>query len=199
MPDMDIRELEFDDLAQVFALGERLFTADRYPALYRTWEEYELVEFFLTDGDTSFVAEIDDRIVGFALGTVIQKRRSAWTYGYLMWLGVDPDFSRQGIATRLVRRLKEAFIEEGARMIMVDTAADNTKALAFFEEMGFGSLQEHVYLSLNLTGDRTYKRLRRQGRSSHALVTQRMSLSTPPAPDPRPVPPPVLSENSHEN
>jgi len=32
-----IREMELEDLSVVFALGERLFTAEKWPNLYRTW------------------------------------------------------------------------------------------------------------------------------------------------------------------
>jgi hypothetical protein len=34
-----VRELEIDDLAPVYHLGEELFTSDLYPYLYRTWDK----------------------------------------------------------------------------------------------------------------------------------------------------------------
>ena len=39
-PEIIIREIELDDLAPVYHLGERLFTCDLYPFLYRTWDEW---------------------------------------------------------------------------------------------------------------------------------------------------------------
>lgn len=155
---LDVREVELEDLPAIFALGERLFTADRHSALYRTWDEYELVDLFSSDGETCLVATIDDKVVGFALGTLIEKRRSAWTYGYLVWLGVDPEAGRRGIGRRIVERLKAIFIEAGARMMLVDTAAGNLEAVAFFRSAGFGHEEKHVYLSKNLTTDPGYKR-----------------------------------------
>lgn len=155
---LEIREVELEDLPAIFALGERLFTADRHSTLYRTWDEYELVDTFSSDGETCLVATLDDRVVGFALGTLIEKRRSAWTYGYLVWLGVDPTAGRRGIGRRIVERLKAIFIEAGARMMLVDTAAGNVEALHFFRSAGFGQEQKHVYLSKNLTTDPEYKR-----------------------------------------
>jgi hypothetical protein len=47
-----IREIELPDLAPVFALGQRLFTAEKWPTLYRSWDQYELVHLFGTNGDT---------------------------------------------------------------------------------------------------------------------------------------------------
>jgi hypothetical protein len=34
----------------------------------------------------------------------------------------------------------------------VDTEADNLPALEFFRKMGFGNPQEHIYLTLNMSG-----------------------------------------------
>jgi ribosomal protein S18 acetylase RimI-like enzyme len=36
----------------------------------------------------------------------------------------------------------------------VDTEADNLQALRFFRKLGFGKPQEHIYLSLNLSGQK---------------------------------------------
>lgn len=147
-----VRELELEDLPAVYALGERLFTAERWPSLYRTWDEYELAEFFASEADNCFIAEDDDgRLIGFILGTIIEKRRSAWTYGWVLWLGVDPDIGRGGIASRLLERITERFEEEGVRILIADTDPQNEPAVRFFEKNGFGHPRSHVYLSKNLS------------------------------------------------
>jgi ribosomal protein S18 acetylase RimI-like enzyme len=151
---IDIREMELGDLPAVYALGERVFTPDASPSLYRTWDQYELVVSFASDGETCLVAELDDQIVGFATGTMIHKARSAWTYGYLLWLAVEPALARQGIARRLLKRMTDLFVDAGARMLLVDTDAENESALAFFRREGFGNDQAHVYLSKNLSRPR---------------------------------------------
>lgn len=163
-----IREMELEDLAAVFALGEKLFTADLWPYLYRTWDEYELVGIFSTDGETCLIAELDDRVVGFALGSMINKRHSAWTYGYLVWLGVDPQLKGHGVGKKLVDELTDLFIGLGARMMLADTDWDNKDAIRFFERQGFGNAQRHVYLSRNLTHHPTYLAQRRARRRSSA-------------------------------
>lgn len=160
--DLEVRELELNDIPAVFALGERLFTPERWPNLYRTWDEYELVELFASDGETCFVAELDGRVVGFALGTMIEKRRSAWKYGYLLWLGADPEVGPLGIGGRLFHRVQEVFIQQGARIMLVDTAEENTGALQFFRRQGFANEHGHVYLSKNLSTEPTYRRRHRQ-------------------------------------
>lgn len=157
-----VREMELEDLPAVYALGEAVFTADKWPSLYRTWDEYEPVTLFNSDGEFCFVADADDTLAGFALGSLIDKRKSAWSYGYLTWLAVDPVLKRGGIATLLMEEITAAFIRAGARMMIVDTDADNDVAISFFRRHDFRNEDRHVYLSKNLTSHPDYQRLRRQ-------------------------------------
>lgn len=166
--EVEIREMELEDIAPVFALGERIYTAEDWPTLYRTWDEYELVSLYASDRDTCLVAELEGKIVGFVLGTLLEKRRGTWVYGYVQWLGVDPDQGRRGIGASLIEEIRERFIDDGARMLLVDTEADNEPALRLFDKMGFDQEHPHVYLSMNLTHHPDYVRKRarsRRGRS----------------------------------
>ncbi len=149
-----IRQMEIDDLADVFHLGEKIFTARQVPNLYRTWDEYEVVNLFQSDPEFCLVAESDEHIVGFLLGTTVEKSNSAWKYGHLVWLGTEPEFQKQGIAVKLFKHFRDLMLESGVRMLLTDTEADNLPALHFFRKMGFGQPQEHIYLTLNLTGQK---------------------------------------------
>ena len=154
---VEIREMELRDVPAVFDLGQKLFTAEEWPTLYRSWDDHELAQLFSSDAETCLVAETPDgKLIGFALGRVTEKPRSAWRYGLLMWLGVERRFKRGGIATRLVRQLTGLFIDRDARIMLVDTAAKNHSALAFFRRNGFGQEIRHVYLSQNLENDPRY-------------------------------------------
>ena len=156
LPPVEIREMELKDVAEVFELGQELFTAEEWPSLYRSWDDHELAQLFSTEAETCLVAEADGKIVGFALGRVMEKPRSAWRYGWLLWLGVERRFKRSGIATRLVKQLTGLFIDRNARIMLVDTAAKNHSAVAFFRRNGFGQEIRHVYLSQNLENDPRY-------------------------------------------
>jgi ribosomal protein S18 acetylase RimI-like enzyme len=156
LPSVEIREMELRDVPEVFELGEKLFTAEKWPTLYRSWDDHELAQLFSSDAETCLVAEADGKIIGFALGRVTEKPRSAWRYGLLLWLGVERRFKRAGIATRLVRQLTGIFIDRDARIMLVDTAAKNHAALAFFRRNGFGQEIRHVYLSHNLENHPRY-------------------------------------------
>jgi ribosomal protein S18 acetylase RimI-like enzyme len=153
---IEIRKMELRDLPGVFELGQGLFTAEHLPTLYRSWDEDVVVELFGADAETCLVAECNGNIVGFALGGIMKKPRSAWRYGWIEWLGVSPRFKRRGLASRLLARLTEMFIVRDVRIMLVDTDAENHEALAFFRKQGFGQELRHVYLSLNLENHPRY-------------------------------------------
>ena len=146
-----IREMIIDDLAEVFHIGEEVFTAEYSQSLYRTWDEYEITTLFNSDNELCIVAEHEERIVGFALGTTVKKHNSPWKYGYLVWLGVRRELQKLRVGERLFKELKRRFKEQGVRMIIIDTSADNEAAIRFFKKHGFDNVQEHVYMTLNLS------------------------------------------------
>jgi ribosomal protein S18 acetylase RimI-like enzyme len=150
LPSVTTRGLALEDIPAVFALGQKLFTPEKLPTLYRAWDEDELLQLYTSERETCLVAETGGRIVGFALGRIMEKPRSAWKYGWLLWLGVDRTTKRRGIATRLLRQLTSRFIERDARIMMVDTDERNRPALSFFRRHEFGQEVRHVYLSKNL-------------------------------------------------
>jgi ribosomal protein S18 acetylase RimI-like enzyme len=152
-----VREMDIDDLALVYHLGEDVFTSDLYPYIYRTWDEWEVIGLYNTDPEYCLVAEIEGQLAGFILGTVISK--ASWTYGYIMWLGVNPQFQRRGVGDKLVDKLVERMIEDGVRFMMADTDPENVPAVKFFTRKGFGNTRQHIFLSMNLNKHPYYGRL----------------------------------------
>jgi ribosomal protein S18 acetylase RimI-like enzyme len=143
--------MQLEDLAGVFELGCRLFRPDRLPTLYRCWDESDILKLYENHKETCLVAaDSDERILGFALGSVMEKPGSAWRYGWLEWLGVDPFHKRLRIAQRLIGRLQDRLVEKQVRIMLVDTDEGNRSALALFHKLGFGQELRHVFLSLNL-------------------------------------------------
>lgn len=146
-----IREMTIDDFPQVFHIGENVFTVDYSQSLYRTWDEYEITTLFNSDSELCLVAEAGEQILGFALGTTVKKQNSPWKYGYLVWLGVRRDIQKGQVGSRLFKEIKRRMKEQGVRMMIIDTAADNDPAIRFFQKQGFNNIQEHLYMTLNLT------------------------------------------------
>ncbi len=150
-PEVSIRQLEIDDIASVYHLGEELFTSEEFPILYRTWDPYEVTDYFTSDPDYCLVAEAEGRIVGFLLATTIEKEGTAWKkYGYVGWIGVDEAFQGTNLGRRLYKRLEDRLQEDGVRMIIADTEGDNEGAITFFKALGFSPRSEHLWLAKTL-------------------------------------------------
>jgi len=146
-----IRQMEIDDIPSVYHLGESLFTSEEFPILYRTWDAYEVTDYFTSNPDYCLVAEADQRIIGFIMATTIEKEGTAWKkYGYIAWLGVDEAFQRRGLSRRLYRELEHRLLEDGVRMIIADTDGDNEEAIAFLNRMGFTPRSRHMWLAKTL-------------------------------------------------
>lgn len=172
-----VREMEIDDISPVFHLGETLFKANETPTMYRTWDPFEVTGLFNSDTEFCLVAEDDDVLVGFALGTTITKNHSAWKYGYLIWLGVCQEYQRKKVAEKLFNRYKDLMLKSGVRMLMVDTPAENKRAIRFFNKMGFGLPMPHVYLTMNLAADHHRMKMKITGNGHKAGLHGHDSLN----------------------
>lgn len=156
--DLSIRVMTIDDLAAVFHLGEQLFTSEYSSSMYRTWDEYEITTLFNSDSELCIVAELEEQVVGFALGTTVEKHHSAWKYGYLVWIGTKPGLQKCGAGKELFEEIKSRMVDQGVRMIIIDTDADNEAGISFFKKQGFDNIQQHVYMTLNLSKTRKKKK-----------------------------------------
>ena len=149
--EVNIRQMEIDDIGSVYHLGEKLFTSEEFPILYRTWDAYEVTDHFTSDPDYCLVADTTGRVVGFILATTIEKEGTAWKkYGYVSWIGVDESFQRTNLGLRLYKRLEERFRGDKVRMVIADTEANNAGAIAFFRAIGFSPSRQHLWLTKTL-------------------------------------------------
>jgi len=150
-PNFEIRPASIDDLAPIFHLGEQLFRADAVSNLYRTWDEFAVTSQYNAEPEFMLVAVTGTRdVVGFAIGSMIEKAATAWNYGHLVWLGVRPDFAGKGVGSALFDAFRDLIQTYGVRMMLVDTQADNDAAIRFFENKGFTNPIGHIYMTLNL-------------------------------------------------
>jgi len=145
-----IREMCIDDLPEVFHIGESIFSSESFPIMYRTWDEYTVTSLFNNNKDLCLVAECNDKVVGFIMGTVIEKPQSPWKYGYVVWLGVRKRYQKSGVASRLYDYLEEKFKEFGVRIVLADIEATNGKALKFFEKKKFERTSIYIWVKKSL-------------------------------------------------
>ena len=98
--------------------------------------KFELLE--TSAQESSLVAEIDGRIVGFIIGGV-----SRWEYGipenigWIDTIGVDPACQRKGIAKILFAEMTRRLGQAGVDKINTFVKRLDWKLLKFFEGLGF--------------------------------------------------------------
>ncbi|MEM3011348.1 MAG: N-acetyltransferase [Candidatus Bathyarchaeia archaeon] len=149
---IEIRQMTLEDLSQVWHLGEKIFTPSSLQFTYRTWNIDELLSFFSSDPELCLVAEDinSKRIVGFALGTILKRPYSPWTYGYFVWAGTQKRLQKRGVGRRLYKELEKRMREKGARIAIVDVESNNQAGINFIKKLGFREGQTYIWYSKNL-------------------------------------------------
>ena len=149
---IEIRQMTLEDLSEVWHLGEKIFTPSSLQFTYRTWNVDELMSFFSNEPELCLVAEDvkSKRIVGFALGTILKRPYSPWTYGYFVWAGTQKMKQRRGVGRRLYKELEKRFKDKGVRIVIVDVESNNPAGMQFIKRLGFKEVQTYIWYSKNL-------------------------------------------------
>ncbi len=120
---MRLRPAGPGDVAAVAALETAVFAGD-------AWSEPLVREELTGPGRRAVVAE-DGGVVAYAVtltaGDVVDLQRIA----------VHPRLRRQGLARRLLGHLLAVAVEDGGRRMLLEVAAVNDAALAFYTAEGF--------------------------------------------------------------
>jgi ribosomal protein S18 acetylase RimI-like enzyme len=136
-----VRPMEPIDIDSVLAIDSKI-TGVRRAATYTDLIIGDLGKI----PDLSFVAEVDGEVQGFLLARRAYFGEPFDEVGMIHILGVEPDYQRQGIATKMVDALMEACQEKklNAVRIMIDKSDDQLSSL--FERLGFrrGTLVDYT-------------------------------------------------------
>ncbi len=77
------------------------------------------------------VALLEEQIVGTAMAGFDGHR------GWVYYLGVDPDYQRQGIGTSLMKRIESRLISMGCPKLNLQIQANSTDVQSFYESLGY--------------------------------------------------------------
>lgn len=90
--------------------------------------------FFKHFQNTSFIAEENDKIIGFLIGFISQ---SYPTEAYIHFIGVHPEYRKSGIAKELYELFFNAANKLGCTTVHSVTSPINKGSIAFHKKMGF--------------------------------------------------------------
>ncbi len=93
----------------------------------------------------SVVAEKDDKVVDFIFGKHLYMGEPVSEVGLIQTLGVDPDYRRQGIATKLVYTLFELYFSKGIKNVQVMVSGGDGQLDGFFTQLDFHRGYQIVY------------------------------------------------------
>jgi ribosomal protein S18 acetylase RimI-like enzyme len=121
------REIADQDIQKVIALWAKC-------GLTRVWNDPVSDIAFARRGSTSTVLvwEIDKRIAASVMVGHDGHR------GVMYYVGVDPDFRKQGLGKEVVREAEAWLMAHGCWKINILVRDDNEQALGFWEKMGYG-------------------------------------------------------------
>ncbi|MEI4828508.1 GNAT family N-acetyltransferase [Bacillus sp. FJAT-53711] len=90
--------------------------------------------FFVHFQETSFIIEKDNEIAGFLCGFFSQTFEDE---AYVHFIGVNPKFRRQGIASVLYASFFDAVRSNGRYVVKAVTSPVNQKSIQFHRDLGF--------------------------------------------------------------
>jgi len=127
-PDAIIRKMtpvDLDNLKQIIDLS--------FPRFFRFFATHSLCE-----AGQVLVIEEKKAVVGFV--KLIDFHVGGGKFGCILWLAVQPQFRRKGVANALVKAGVEYLEQDGARAVFASVQSRNTASLAVFSLQCFGRM-----------------------------------------------------------
>lgn len=116
-----IRPMQMKDLSAVFQLGNSIFTASKYPNMYRLWDDFTVVENYHESDEFCFVVQTTAKedLIGFVLGKTVTKEATG-TRGYIQWIAVAPAYRRKGLATQLLNHFSAVASTKNVSVLLAE-------------------------------------------------------------------------------
>jgi ribosomal protein S18 acetylase RimI-like enzyme len=132
MKQVTVRQATPDDAADLAVLLDRFDDAGATPA--QVAARMQASAHVLT----TYVAEIESTMAGFACLRLVPHLQGDAPYAELTDLYVDPPYRRRGVARALMDRVEGQALAAGATEVVVITGSENDPAQAAYRVQGYG-------------------------------------------------------------
>ena len=132
MPEIKVRKMKKEDagaIARIDAAIKKVPSGLDYKRIVS--EEVK------KGADASFVAEINNKVVGFMISYITSGNFGADQCAWIAMFGVDPKHMGQGIGIRLAEEIFKHYKDKGIEKIYTSVRWDSTDILSFFKTLGF--------------------------------------------------------------
>ncbi|MES1965475.1 ribosomal protein S18-alanine N-acetyltransferase [Psychrobacter sp. AH5] len=99
--------------------------------LQDAWSYQTLIELLEQDSIYLLVVSQSDKIIGYCLYQALFEQAE------ILRIGTDPDYQRQGVASKLFAKLHEQLQQLEIENLLLEVRADNVAAIALYERQGF--------------------------------------------------------------
>lgn len=128
-----IRPLDELDISAIVGIDEKIGGAYRP----EVWER-RIGYYLRRDPETSVVAEVDGRVVGFMLGELRSGEFGLEEpTGWIEVLGVDPEHRGRALGRQMAEALLQHFRERGAHSVRTLVDEQSEELRSFFGSVGF--------------------------------------------------------------
>lgn len=121
-----LRDYRPDDLEALWQLDQVCFEEGI------SYSREELLHYIRLRTTFTLIAETDEGISGFIIA---HRRRGG--FGHILTIDVDPQHRQRGVGTHLLRHAHQRLQREGCHTVFLETAVDNTAAMAFYKRHGY--------------------------------------------------------------
>ncbi|RLE95310.1 MAG: ribosomal-protein-alanine N-acetyltransferase [Thermoprotei archaeon] len=121
-----IRKVDKKDLDRIYEIELKCFPRDAYPK--------SLLSYYLfLAGDTSFVIEVNGRVVGYIIVLI------RWgNLGHILSLAIDPKYRGRGLGRLLLKEAIERIKrEKEIKVFRLEVRASNVPAIRLYRSLGF--------------------------------------------------------------
>ena len=125
-----IRQMTPNDIEAVMSIDRKISGLNRSLT-------YDINDVIGGNIELSFVAEVDDKAVGFVLSSLAYVSDEIFEACVIQTMGVDPDYWRRGIASKLIQALLDAARSKGIRMIRIMIDKKDSELIGLFEHLSF--------------------------------------------------------------
>ncbi|TET89295.1 MAG: N-acetyltransferase [Methanomassiliicoccales archaeon] len=132
MSTVEIRRMREKDIPATIAIRESI-TKKKVPKFW----QHEIAIRLLESDNQCFVATFSKKVVGFIIGETKTLDFGVTKSGWLVDVGIDPNYMGQGIGKKLGKAMLRGFNSKGINRIFTAVRWDSSDLLAFFKSIGF--------------------------------------------------------------